>query len=260
MISRFTRSLVAIIIAIFLLATVAFFHPPSRAYIDPWTGEFFGDDGIERYERILPTMRVSWSAPTGATSESTSGGEGKGVGVGSGGVIMSKLGNETAKYGSLFPLSFPTDAHVVWCRAELGRSHTMTLRYPENPTQDEREALEAYMYLTSRLYPCGECATEFQALLKRFPPQVRAGRSKDVLLCSVHNEVNARLDKPFFDCSKLDAEYDCGCGDATTSTSATYARPTSSSDDTGVVEPMDLERDVAKDDVTGVRLIKGGRR
>lgn len=29
------------------------------------------------------------------------------------------------------------------------------------------------MYLTSRLYPCGECATEFQALLKQFPPQVR---------------------------------------------------------------------------------------
>jgi len=28
------------------------------------------------------------------------------------------------------------------------------------------------MYLTSRLYPCGECAAEFQELLKKFPPQV----------------------------------------------------------------------------------------
>lgn len=44
----------------------------------------------------------------------------------------------------------------------------------QNPTQDEREALEAYMHLTSRLYPCGECAAEFQALLKTYPPQVRA--------------------------------------------------------------------------------------
>lgn len=49
----------------------------------------------------------------------------------------------------------------------------------QNPTQDEREALEAYMYLTSRLYPCGECAAEFQDLLKKFPPQVRAGARGD---------------------------------------------------------------------------------
>ena len=58
----------------------------------------------------------------------------------------------------------------------------------QNPTQDEREALEAYMYLTSRLYPCGECATEFQALLKQFPPQVRGVvlfAAGDVLTCRV---------------------------------------------------------------------------
>lgn len=79
-------------------------------------------------------------------------------------------------------------------------------------------------------------------------------------LCSVHNEVNARLGKPNFDCSKLDAEYDCGCGDATTSASMAYAQPTSSPGDTTAEEPMDLERDVAEDDVTGVRMIKGGRR
>jgi len=32
--------------------------------------------------------------------------------------------------------------------------------------------MSTYFYLTSRLYPCGECATEFQQLLKQFPPQV----------------------------------------------------------------------------------------
>lgn len=72
----------------------------------------------------------------------------------------------------------------------------------------------------------------------------------------MHNEVNDRLGKPRFDCSKLDAEYDCGCRDTTTE-----ARPTSSldSDGKGAVEPMDLEWDAAKDDVTGVRVVKGGR-
>lgn len=67
--------------------------------------------------------------------------------------------------------------------------HTVTLRFPEviiycrgyltcnifvlqHPTIDERETLDNYFHLTSRLYPCGECAEEFQELLKRFPPQV----------------------------------------------------------------------------------------
>lgn len=40
------------------------------------------------------------------------------------------------------------------------------------PTPDDRAALKSYMHLFSRLYPCGECATEFQALLKQYPPQV----------------------------------------------------------------------------------------
>jgi FAD-linked sulfhydryl oxidase len=150
------------------------------------------------------------------------------------------------------------------------------------------------MYLTARLYPCGECATEFQALLKQFPPQVRrpplfavggvlisclnlrrrhvclrvygtpssclSCRREDVTvhrLCSVHNEVNARLGKPNFDCSKLDAEYDCGCGDAPTSTTPSNARPTSSLEDVGAMEMMDFEW---RDDVTGVRVVKGGKR
>ncbi|KAG9312149.1 ERV/ALR sulfhydryl oxidase domain-containing protein [Chiua virens] len=244
MISRFARVFVAVAVAIFLVATLTFLHPPSRAaYIDPWTGEFFGEDGEEKSMHILPYPGPS--PHPGGVSESGSEG-GKDIG----GVIMSKLGNETAK-------------------AELGRAtwrllHTMTLRYPENPTQDERGALEAYMYLTSRLYPCGECATEFQALLKKYPPQTASRLSASLWLCSLHNEVNTRLKKPQFDCSKLDSEYDCGCGDNKTSTSITMAQaqPTSSSpsDTSNIPGPMDLEWDKPKDEVTGEELIKGGRR
>lgn len=63
-------------------------------------------------------------------------------------------------------------------------------------------------------------------------------------LCSLHNEVNKRLTKPIFDCANLDGEYDCGCGDT----------PTVASND-----PMDLEHDPSKDDITGAGMIKGGR-
>lgn len=149
--------------------------------------------------------------------------------------------------------------------------------------------MNSYLHLTSRLYPCGECATEFQELLKKFPPQVnslqlRSSSTKkhstdrikissksmvnstffhnsslaflhEIRLCSIHNKVNERLGKPSFDCAHLDETYDCGCGDDK-STSATQQSALSDSAD----DPMDLEWDAVRDDVTGVGMIKGGKR
>ncbi|GAA5898616.1 hypothetical protein JCM6882_000880 [Rhodosporidiobolus microsporus] len=120
-------------------------------------------------------------------------------GVKHGGVIMPRLPNATAK-------------------AELGRAswkllHTMAARFPENPTADEREAFKSYLFLFSRLYPCGECAAEFQSLLRRFPPQTSSRSTASMYLCHLHNQVNSRLGKPEFDCSAdLEGVYDCGCG------------------------------------------------
>ncbi|KAF7798854.1 hypothetical protein EIP86_010081 [Pleurotus ostreatoroseus] len=188
-------------------------HPPSRAYVEPWTGDFFGEGGVEQDPHIYPA-----SAAAGVHGE----------------VIMAKLGNATAK-------------------AELGRAtwkllHTMTLRYPETPSQDERDAFNSYFHLFSRLYPCGECAKDFQKLLKKYPPQTSSRRAAATWLCAVHNEVNKKLHKPEFDCADLDATYDCGCGDAPVG--ATHV----SADDM-----MDLEFDVSKDRNTGVKMIQGGR-
>ena len=53
-------------------------HPPSRAYIDPWTGELFGEGGVEK------DLRTS----KGGNKPESAHGD----------VIMSKLGNATAKY------------------------------------------------------------------------------------------------------------------------------------------------------------------
>ncbi|KAJ8517512.1 hypothetical protein ONZ45_g5322 [Pleurotus djamor] len=215
-----------------VLTTLALLHPPSRAYIDPWTGELFREGGVEQFMGRPPSKE---NAPLLAEQPA------KGA---EGGVIMGKLANATAK-------------------AALGRAtwkllHTMTLRYPESPTADERDALNSYFHLTSRLYPCGDCATHFQALLKKFPPQTSSRRAASSWLCFVHNQVNERLKKPIFDCAHLDDEYDCGCGDDPTSTKKTSAA--TSTDALGNAnEPMDLERDPSKDAITNVQLIKGGR-
>ncbi len=43
--------------------------------------------------------------------------------------------------------------------------------------------------------------------------QTSSRKTASLWLCSLHNLVNVRLDKPEFDCTTLDATYDCGCGD-----------------------------------------------
>ncbi|KDR75492.1 hypothetical protein GALMADRAFT_68598 [Galerina marginata CBS 339.88] len=220
MISRFAKSLMLVIFAMFALTMIALVHPPSRSYIDPWTGQLFGEGGVEK-------MLHSETSPKTPKI--------KGV---EGGVIMGKLGNATAK-------------------AALGRAtwkllHTMTLRYPEHPTADEREALSSYFHLSSRLYPCGECAAEFQLLLKKFPPQTSSRRAASLWLCALHNQVNERLKKPEFDCAHLSDEYDCGCGDEPADDKA-------ESKTTEKVDPMDLEDDLSRDELTGIDMIRGGR-
>jgi hypothetical protein len=73
-------------------------------------------------------------------------------------VHMSALGNATA-------------------RAEVGRAtwtllHTVAARFPDEPTEEQQADLAAWIALLARLYPCGQCAEEFQAILAANPPEV----------------------------------------------------------------------------------------
>lgn len=103
-------------------------------------------------------------------------------------------------------------------RAELGRSawkllHTMTVKYPVEPNEDEKELMLDYLYSFARLYPCGECARHFRKVLEQYPPNVTDRDSLSLWGCKVHNVVNKRLEKPIYDCEKLQKDYQCGCGD-----------------------------------------------
>lgn len=105
-------------------------------------------------------------------------------------------------------------------KAELGRStwrflHTMMARFPDKPTPQQSADLQKFIHLFSLLYPCGDCASHFQQLLKEWPPQTASRHNAEIWLCIVHNQVNMRLHKPQFDCSKLNETYDCGCGPKT---------------------------------------------
>jgi FAD-linked sulfhydryl oxidase len=113
--------------------------------------------------------------------------------------IMGHIGNETLK-------------------EDLGRAawklfHTTMASFPDQPSEEESAALKSYIYLFTRLYPCGECASHFQKILKHFPPQTSSRSTAAAWGCHVHNEVNKSKGKPIFDCTKIGDFYDCGCGD-----------------------------------------------
>ncbi|KAJ3365477.1 hypothetical protein GGF32_009335 [Allomyces javanicus] len=118
-----------------------------------------------------------------------------------GAAIMPKMGNQTL-------------------RAALGRSswhliHTMGNTYPNAPQPDEQESMRLFIYLIGRLYPCGDCAEHFQAMLRTHPPEPHLG-SRDALsqyLCKLHNKANLRLGHAVFDCNKVGDRWKCGCAD-----------------------------------------------
>ncbi|KAJ2708877.1 hypothetical protein H4R19_004530 [Coemansia spiralis] len=116
------------------------------------------------------------------------------------------------------------DTHVVMgkmvnetLRAQLGQRtwylmHVMASRFPEEPTGNEKEAMRSFLFLMSRLYPCGDCAHHFQQHLKKHPPIVTTRHDLEQYLCNMHNVVNTSLKKPLFNCTTVHEAYDCGCG------------------------------------------------
>ncbi|KAL2823759.1 ERV/ALR sulfhydryl oxidase domain-containing protein [Aspergillus cavernicola] len=152
-----------------------------------------------------------------------------------GDIVMPRLGNETAK-------------------AELGRAtwkyfHTMLARYPEEPTDEQQDTLRSYIYLFARLYPCGECASHFQGHLKKYPPQVSSRNVAAGWGCFIHNEVNAMLKKPAFDCNNLGDFYDCGCGEEDDegadhiSNSGSKSAPRENNNGNDTIEPVEISRE-----------------
>ncbi|KAJ3528164.1 hypothetical protein NMY22_g9521 [Coprinellus aureogranulatus] len=73
---EFAKSLIIVVTILVLVTMLSMFHEPSRAYIDPWTGQLFGEGGVEPHgpPKSFPAVKNA-----------------------KGGVIMPKLGNETAK-------------------------------------------------------------------------------------------------------------------------------------------------------------------
>lgn len=101
-------------------------------------------------------------------------------------------------------------------KEHLGRStwtliHTIAAVYPGIPSAEHKKDVINFIYLLSKLYPCGECAQHFQMLLAEYPPKVSNHDEFVQWMCKVHNKVNERLGKSIFDCKTVEDRWECGC-------------------------------------------------
>jgi len=101
---------------------------------------------------------------------------------------------------------------------QLGRAtwtflHTMAAYYPDQPTQAEQANATGFLHAFSKLYPCSYCAKHLQQELKTNAPRVGSRVDFSKWMCDIHNEVNVRLGKPIFDCSRVDERWKDGPAD-----------------------------------------------
>lgn len=100
-------------------------------------------------------------------------------------------------------------------RKSLGRNtwsllHTMAAKYPVRPSSEDKENMKEFIRLMSILYPCSHCAQDFRRDIKESPPQLESRNALAFWFCDIHNKVNKKLNKPIFDCSKVDERWRTG--------------------------------------------------
>mmetsp|Transcript_24102 Transcript_24102/g.42792 ORF Transcript_24102/g.42792 Transcript_24102/m.42792 type:complete len:153 (+) Transcript_24102:3066-3524(+) len=111
----------------------------------------------------------------------------------------------------------------VMSRAELGQHgwsllHAMAAYFPAEPTSAQLGHAQSFLYYFAELFPCRVCGRHFEMMLKEIPPNFTTRDEFVLYLCKLHNNVNARIEKPIFDCQleTLNLKWgggDCGCDD-----------------------------------------------
>ncbi|QLG71478.1 hypothetical protein HG535_0B05200 [Zygotorulaspora mrakii] len=122
-------------------------------------------------------------------------------------------GGKESGIDSIMPSMPEQEAKEALGRASWKYFHTLLARFPDDPSEEEKQKLRSFLQLYAELYPCGECSHHFVKMLEKYPPQVSSRVTAAIWGCHIHNKVNEYLKKPEYDCSTVLENYDCGCGD-----------------------------------------------
>jgi FAD-linked sulfhydryl oxidase len=101
---------------------------------------------------------------------------------------------------------------------QLGRSswtllHSITASYPISPTPTEQNQVKQFMGLFSKFYPCWVCAEDFQEFMEKSKIRTSSREEFGQWMCEAHNDVNRKLGKKEFDCSKWEERWGTGWKD-----------------------------------------------
>ena len=104
--------------------------------------------------------------------------------------------------------SIPSQNHgCPFDRDDLGRStwnllHTIATYYPDKPTDEQKIAMIQLLKGLAEFYPCNICRPDFYKIISTTDLNyvVINRESVSIFICTLHNEVNNKLNKPLFTC------------------------------------------------------------
>lgn len=114
----------------------------------------------------------------------------------------------------VFPADCPPDVE------QLGNHswtllHSISGAYPERATPQQQADMRNFLTLFGKLYPCWTCASDFQQWIAKpeNTPRTEGREGLGRWMCKAHNEVNRKLGKDEFDCSKWQERWRTGWKD-----------------------------------------------
>ncbi|DAA79878.1 TPA_exp: Sulfhydryl oxidase [Trichophyton benhamiae CBS 112371] len=126
------------------------------------------------------------------------------------------LSTSSTSSTSEIPNDCPADVEA------LGRStwtllHTMAATYPTTASPQQQSEMNQFMTLFSKLYPCWVCADDLRTWMNHpsgaNKPKLSGRAEFGNWMCLAHNEVNRKLGKKEFDCSKWEERWRTGWKD-----------------------------------------------
>eukprot|EP00794_Sanderia_malayensis_P008982 gene8982-9942_t len=89
----------------------------------------------------------------------------------------------------------------------------MAAYYPENPTTKQQKDMKSFINIFAKFFPCEWCCYHLREKLKVDEPNTSSQDGLSQWFCDYHNEVNRRLGKEEFDCSKVMERWKTGWAD-----------------------------------------------